>query len=200
MVFEGFREQFRHLHGWHDLVRKELLAITRWEWREQAEAVPCPFIAMHVRLGDFQRPDADTDHTRVDNMATPLSWFIESLRTVRRRMGASIPAIVTSDGRPEELRALLKLENVRLAFTGSAIGDLLLLSRGVLLLASGSSFSAWASYLGRMPTLSHPGQSLTRLFQLDASAGQFIGDVDPTDIPEACFKIISERTATTALR
>jgi hypothetical protein len=200
IVFEGFRGQFQCLHGWHDLIRRELLAITMQEWRAKAEAIPNPFIAVHVRLGDFQRPDALTDHARFDNMATPLSWFVDSLKVIRARLGVSIPVVVTSDGRPHELRALLELENVHLASTGSAIGDLLVLSRANLLLASGSSFSAWASYLGRMPTLSHPGQSLTRLFNLKGSAAQYIGDVSPTDIPQACFNSISGSTWTAGLQ
>jgi hypothetical protein len=200
IVFEGFRGQFQRLHGWHDLIRQELLAMTRPEWREKAEAIPGPYIAAHVRLGDFRRPDARTDHADVDNMATPLSWFIESLKVVRARLGVSIPVVVTSDGRAHELRPILELENVRLASTGSAIGDLLLLSRAILLLASGSSFSAWASYLGRMPTLSYPGQSLARLFHLKGSAEQYVADVSPTDIPQACFNSISERILTTGLR
>jgi hypothetical protein len=108
---------------------------------------------------------------------------------VRARLGASIPAVVTSDGGPDELRPLLDLDNVRQVATGSAIGDLLVLSRAVLLLASGSSFSAWASYLGRMPTLSHPGQTLDRLFRLKGAAQQFIGEFDPAgDLPEPLLR------------
>jgi hypothetical protein len=185
VVFEGYETQFCPLHEWNELLRNELLAITRPEWRRKAAAVAGPYVAIHVRRGDFRRPNPQTDLSRVDNTATPLSWFVASLEAVRARLGASIPAVVTSDGSPDELRPLLGLDNVRQITTGSAIGDLLVLSGAVLLLASGSSFSAWASYLGRMPTLSHPGQSLDRLFRLKGAARQFIGEFDPAgDLPE----------------
>src|SRR6266436_311059 len=184
VVFEGYETQFRPLHGWNELLRNELLAMTRPQWRQKA-AVASPYIAIHVRRGDFQRPNAQTDHSRVDNMATPLSWFVASLKAVRAHLGVTVPAVVTSDGDPDELRPLLDLDNVRQVATGSAIGDLLTLSRAALLLASGSSFSAWASYLGRMPTLSHPGQSLRRLFQLEGAGRQFLAEFDPSDrLPE----------------
>ncbi len=64
--------------------------------------------------------------------------------------------------------------------TGSAIGDMLLLSRAEVFLASGSSFSAWASFLGQMPTLTHPGLGLTRLFGL-RTQGAFLGEFDPAN-------------------
>jgi hypothetical protein len=41
---------------------------------------------------------------------------------------------------------------------GSAIADLWALSNANVLVASGSTFSMWASYLGRMPVIWHPGQ------------------------------------------
>jgi Glycosyl transferase family 11 len=192
VVFEGMKEQFQPLRGWHELVRQELLTITRRDWREKAEAVPGRFIGIHVRRGDFQRPGV-ADLSRVDNTCTPLAWFVESLKAVRARISATVPAIVTSDGSPNELHALLTMENVRLVSTGSAIGDLLVLSRAVLLLASGSSFSAWASYLGQMPTLSHPEQSLMRLFRLGSSTGRFVGGFDPSDAPVAFFDSLNVR-------
>jgi hypothetical protein len=184
VVFEGYETQFCPLHGWNELLCDELLEITRPEWRQKA-AVDGPYVAVHVRRGDFQRPNAHTDLSRVDNTATPLSWFVASLEAVRAHLGASIPAVVTSDASPDELRLLLDLDNVRQVASGSAVGDLLVLSRAILLLASGSSFSAWASYLGRMPTLSHPGQNLDRLFRLKGAARQFIGEFDPAgDLPQ----------------
>src|SRR5262249_15653281 len=124
------------------------------------------------------------------NVTTPLEWFVAALKVVRAQALRSLPAVVTSDGTRDELAALLELDNVQVVSTGSAIGDLLLLSRSSVLLASVSSFRGGASYLGKMPTLSYPGQSLGRLFQLESAPGQFVGEVDPN----SC---ISERLACT---
>jgi hypothetical protein len=181
VAFAGLGKQFQPLNGWHDLVRRQLVAITRPIWREKAQATPAPFIGLHVRRGDFARITDETNLSKVDNTITPLEWFIESLKAVRAHSSLAIPAVVTSDGTPEELEPLLKIDGVRLVSTGSAIGDILLLSRASLLLASGSSFSAWASYLGQMPTLHHPEQSLARLFRLEGGPGQFVGPFDPSN-------------------
>jgi hypothetical protein len=188
VVFAGVGMQFRPLRSWHELVRRELLAITRQNWRERADSIAVPFIGIHIRRGDFQRLAAGTDFSQTDNAATPLEWFTESLKCIRVKASLTLPAIVTSDGTDNELRPLLAMPNVRRVTTGSAIGDLLVLSRSSVLLASGSSFSAWASYLGQMPTLTHPGQSLARLFGLERAAQQFIAEFDPFGlVPPALF-------------
>ena len=150
--------------------------MTRPVWRERAWALPGPFIAMHVRRGDFRRATTAEDVAKSDNVTTPIGWFVDTLRCVRAVLGETRLAIVTSDGSDAELAGLLSQENVIRADTGSAISDMLLLSRADVLLASGSSFSAWASFLGQMPTLTYPGQSLTRLFGLKsqrANLGEF---------------------------
>ena len=46
---------------------------------------------------------------------------------------------------------------------GSGLGDMFGLSRSRLLIASGSTFSMWGSYLGQVPTLWHPGKLLQNL-------------------------------------
>ena len=44
------------------------------------------------------------------------------------------------------------------------MADLLALSRSELLIASGSTFSMWASYLGRMPVIWYPGRLKQKLY------------------------------------
>ncbi len=178
VVFEGMRGQFAEINGWSGLLKDELEAMTRPIWRERARAFPAPFIALHVRRGDFQRSIAAAELATAGNAITPIGWFVDTLRCVRAALGEARPAIVTSDGSDAELAALLAEPNVTRADTGSAIGDMLLLSRAEVLLASGSSFSAWASFLGQMPTFTHPGQSLTRLFGLKSERA-YLGELDP---------------------
>lgn len=178
IVFEGMDGEFAPINSWNALLRDELHAMTRPVWREKAAAVPGPFIGIHVRRGDFRRLAAAADRTLEGNAITPIGWFVDTLRAVRAARPDILPAIVTSDGSDADLAELLAEPNVMRADTGSAIGDMLLLSRAEVLLASGSSFSAWASFLGQMPTLSHPGQSLTRLFGLKSERA-FIGEFDP---------------------
>lgn len=193
VVFEGMRGQFAEINGWSALLKNELDAMTRPHWRERAQATPAPFIGLHVRRGDFQKSVAAADLGKTNNAITPIGWFVDTLRAVRAALGEARPAFVTSDGSDADLADLLAEKHVARADTGSAIGDILLLSRAEVLLASGSSFSAWASFLGQMPTLTHPGQSLTRLFGL-ASQGAFLGEFDPEN-PIALSEVLGKPPA-----
>jgi len=95
---------------------------------------------------------------------------------VRDIAGYSARAVVVSDGTEQDLAPLLELENVEFLRPGCAITDLLILARAKVLIASGgSSFSAWASFLGNMPTISYPGQSL-EWFKLKSDDNHFVGE------------------------
>ena len=181
VVFEGMRGQFAGINGWSALLKAELEAMTRPMWRERAHAIAAPFIALHVRRGDFQRTVVSAELAKANNAITPIGWFVKTLRAVRGAFGEALPAIVTSDASDPELAELLAERRIVRVDTGSAIGDMLLLSRAEVLLASGSSFSAWASFLGQMPTLTHPGLGLRRLFGLERGGGAFLGEFDPAN-------------------
>jgi hypothetical protein len=143
---------------------------------------------MHVRMGDFVDANANTDnpHRRV-----PHSWFAQSLKAISRIIGRPARAVIVSDGKEAELRELLELDNVSLVRTGSAIGDLMVLSNSKILLASaGSSFSAWAAFLGQMPSIAHPSQSFD-WFNL-ANNDNYVGGADPAQLPEVFVRQVEE--------
>jgi hypothetical protein len=59
--------------------------------------------------------------------------------------------------------------------TGSAIGDLVILSKSKLLVgAGGSSFSAWGAFLGNTPVLTCEGQSLSWFGLTNRNAGGLV--------------------------
>jgi len=95
-----------------------------------------------------------------NNSVLPLEWYIGALKAVRTRAGRDVPAQVFSDGSDEELAGLLALPAVRRMDYGSGLGDMLGLSRSRLLIASGSTFSMWGSYLGQVPAIWHPQKLL----------------------------------------
>ena len=82
---------------------------------------------------------------------------------LREAAGGDIPAFVFSDGTEDDLRELLALPRVERVDYGSGLGDMFGLSRSRLLIASGSTFSMWGSYLGQVPTLWYPGKLLQNL-------------------------------------
>lgn len=161
--FRGMAGKFEPFLHDRDLVRDALLAITRREHLAgYLQADPLP-VSIHVRLGDFKRVQDSTIVQTRDNVALPIDWYIKALQAVRGHIGEAVGAQVFSDGTASELAPLLALPGVERVEYGSAIADMLALSRSRLLIASGSTFSMWASFLHQAPTLWHPGKMLQTL-------------------------------------
>ena len=119
-------------------------------------------IAIHVRLGDFFRVDEATLKNKAENSSTPVYWYAKTLTKIRSALGRNIKACVFSDGTDEELALLLKLDNCERVFCGNALNDILTIATAPVLLASGSTFSNWARYLGNMSAIFFPGQMQER--------------------------------------
>lgn len=143
-VFRGEAGRFDDLHGEESVL---LRALTAMSTRSTPHALP--YIALHVRRGDFSA-----------SARTPTQWFQAALRAVRSQAGQAVPAVIVSDSGAGELRTLLHEPAVTLARTGSPLADLLILAHSRVLLASGSSFSAWGAFLGGMPTVTQAGHDL----------------------------------------
>ena len=176
IVFEGLKNYFRDLWQHHEIVRDELNKIVAPQILEKAARIREPFIAMHVRRGDIVIPGLSEEQLLADKRYTPLSWFVAAAKAVREETAwRDLPIFVVSDGHEQELAELLAVPNCRLMTLGSALGDILLLSKSGLLFASAhSTFSMWGSYLGRTPALYHPGKMDQNVFPPDA--GIFEGE------------------------
>lgn len=155
-VFSGMTSRFASLAGRHELVRTHLL-----DMLSPRVVVPArrnlPRIAVHVRLGDFGPPPERADGgtggaSRRSNTRLPMAWYVRVVRCVRAHLGEDVPVTVFSDGADAELGELLALPATRRLTFGSAISDLLALAGADVLIASDSTFSMWAAYLGQMPT------------------------------------------------
>jgi hypothetical protein len=113
-----------------------------------------PEIGIHIRLGDYSKPEGRENFAVQRNVSTPIDWYISALKTIRKRAGRDIPAMIFSDGRPAELSPILQLPNVSLSPETSALSDMLTLSRSKLIIGTAhSSFSAWAAYLSQCPSI-----------------------------------------------
>jgi hypothetical protein len=139
-------------------VREELVSITRPQHLKGLMAPHEKSIVLHVRLGDFVAPEGES---RIPSGAwctrMPLPWYQSAIAACRRTLGSDTPVRVFSDGSDDELRPLLSIPRVRRASFGTSIADLHALSTAHVFIASGgSTFSMWASYLGRMPVVWHP--------------------------------------------
>ena len=149
VVFTGLSDYFEQLFGHEDFLGRELLGVTR------PERLPHPDllrpIIFHIRVGDF------------GSATTPLEWFSSHLKFLRAA-GVTEPIGLVSDGTDRQLEALTRVDDVTVLRAGSAIGDLWVASCAKVLVGSShSTFSAWASFLGRQPTLFLDGGDMVGL-------------------------------------
>jgi hypothetical protein len=170
VTFRNYRENntrfFKELLGEHEALKRELLRVTREQYRPRRP--PEPFIALHIRRGDFSEVSAGMLRAGHGNARVPLSWFIEILRGVRRGLGRDVPAVVFTDGTPELIATVLSEPAVSLAAGRTAIHDLLLMSEALVIVGSASGMTMWGSFLGQVPRISFPGQRKERLITIAA--------------------------------
>lgn len=128
----------------HQLIYDELIKITKPKHKKGLDFDFSNAISMHIRFGDFKRYSRSTE----------LTFFINTLTEIRKKLNSNIKCYIFSDAEDEEIGDLLKLENVERISFGSSISDILGLSNSKMIIASkGSTFNKWASFLGRMPII-----------------------------------------------
>ena len=163
VVTQGIHGYFSRISADHPLVRSTLWSISRPEHRP----INCPayskVIGVHVRLGDF---DPDVPANRLlrgaVNARLSIGWYVNVLRNLRARCPAR--ALLFSDGRDSDLAPLLSEPGVARVQATSSLAELWMMSYCGVLIASGSTYSMWASYLGRMPVVWHAGQRRQSLY------------------------------------
>lgn len=153
--YEGwFREDLKHHR---DLVRERLWAITSGAVRRQVESFTLPTeIVAHVRRGDMRVLAPGEEFNGRPGYAESERYFSTVIEQIRAAAG-ELPVTIFTNAHPGELAEIPSLPGVRIVPPGhTALTDIWLMSRArVLIASSSSSFSAWASYLGGMPTIWH---------------------------------------------
>jgi hypothetical protein len=170
--FSGEEDRFAGLTAQRTLINRAFRESTREPWLKLASEWNDVVIGINVRRGrDFKDAQKPEDFIYQGGLRTPLDWFVEMLRLMRTHSGKSLPAVVVSDGTEHDLARLLAEPNVRMLRPGCPASDLLVLSQCRVMLGSGgSSFSAWASFLGDVPVYTVPGQSLAWFGLQDTAA------------------------------
>jgi hypothetical protein len=175
-LFEPFKHE-------HNFVKTELLKIINPFHIEEASNVNTESVALHIRMGDFQAPENEQLlRDGAWNYRLPLKWYIAIIDKIRLK--SNLPIYIFSDATDNELRDILSINNCKRAYLGSSISDIIALSRCKVLVASASTFSMWASFLGQIPTIWFPGQMRQNLIT-DSSV--FEGEVDYDDVLPELF-------------
>ncbi len=154
------------LVGRSDEVKQALVRMTRPAFLP----TPCvePFIAIHVRLGDYPVPD---DASPEWTSRLPIAWYSAALHQVRKTLGVNLKAVVFSDGRDSELAPLLSMPNISRSIYKEAITDILSIAQASVIIGSCSTFSTWGVYLsGTASTIWHRGRRPANIFDKEKSA------------------------------
>lgn len=168
-------DYFTGLFDYHELITSRLVNIVSTQHVRRILEIPPADVAVHVRLGDFSEMLPGGPITA--NTRLPLSWFADRIARIRDTFGPSITFKVFSDGKPDQLSSLLKIDGVSLSSGDNAVVDMLSMARSRMLIASASTYSMWASFLGKMPSLWHPDGGLMQAFpssdwiQIESAAG-----------------------------
>lgn len=151
--YEGwFRDDLQHHRG---VVIPRLDAITSKPVKKEIQAFDEPTrIVAHVRRGDMRTLAPGEGFKNNEFAAESEAYFISIIEQLWQVLG-NLPVTIFSNSRPGELTEIPKLGGVHIApVKHSALTDIWLMSRASVFIASSqSSFSAWASYLGGMPTI-----------------------------------------------
>ncbi|MEJ7676461.1 MAG: hypothetical protein WKG06_00980 [Segetibacter sp.] len=191
ITFVGHTQHnFEDLVPYKELINEELKKIAKTKWINKAEEFNTAFIGINVRMGrDFKSVNSINEFktNNTEFLRTPPIWYIDCLRKIREIIGEELPEVIISDGTKMDLQKILEESNVSLPDSKSAISDLLILSKAQILIGSGrSSFSAWASFLGKMPTVTIPGSNLQSFKISTDLSTHYVGEFNP-DNPSLDF-------------
>ena len=181
-VMEGMEGEFEPIAGKEnsEYLYRHFQTILQKRNRKAMEFEPGNGICMHIRLGDFTRGTEADLKAGNPNTSIPIEWYINVIQQIRDAVSETLPVYIFSDGSTEELQEILALPGVEQVNFGTAIGDILAMSKARLFVASGSTFSRWVRYLGRMNTITYPGQLKQHLLEEDEPAFE----IEAEQIPE----------------
>ena len=187
--FSSIGELFEPFKSEHEFIKKELFKLINPTHLSKVNSISKKSIAIHVRFGDFGLSDNEVELRKGSwNYRLPIKWYITLIKKVRL-IDLNIPIYIYYDADKSDLSNILSFPNCNLVYFGSSISEMIGLSQSELLIASGSTFSMWASFLGQNHTIWFPGQMRQKLINKD---GIFEGVVDYEDsIPRVIQDMIS---------
>lgn len=150
-------DYFMYLKEYRTQLYCELFEIAAPAIKNIVNSTEAPFFSVHIRLGDFKKLSEGIDFKRVGNTRTPIEYFVNGITNVRKVIGSNVPISIFTNGKEEELGAILQLENCRIISGNPDLADLLLMSKSKIIMTSaGSTFGYWAAFFSDAIILMHP--------------------------------------------
>lgn len=177
-------DYFECIKPYRQEVKEALYGMLQPALRQELESMVAPVIGVHIRRGDF----------KFGSTLTPLSFFIDSIRAIRRAHGRELPVTVFTDAYADELSELLALPAVSISAAKADIVDILLLSRSkICVLSISSTFSFWGGFLSEGIVLQHPDEWHPTLRPLSVNDQHYEGKFDPSlPINEQLFQQLKQ--------
>lgn len=115
------------------------------------------YIAVHIRMGDFKKLEANVDFKNVGATRTPFNYFKDVIDKLKQNGFENTPIKIFSDGHKGELTEILAIPNTAYMPPDIDVVDLIKISRAKLIVTSAhSTFSEWAGFLSEVPIIRHP--------------------------------------------
>ncbi|PTE09484.1 hypothetical protein [Mesorhizobium helmanticense] len=182
-VGSNFEKHFHEVRGHGPVLYDAFRRITRKKYLPEAPAAP--FLAVHVRLGDFSRFDVNRAEVGTHNQRLPIEWYCDSLVALREALGTNMRARVFSDGDDTELAPLLSLPDVRRANDAESVTHMLEMTQASAIIGAGSNFNLWAAFFGQVPRITYPNQAIVAVNDDPARETSFH---DEAPLPEVFVK------------
>ncbi|MCI8402379.1 MAG: hypothetical protein HFI38_09900 [Lachnospiraceae bacterium] len=163
VYFEGLDGCFEPVLYDYELIRGHLFGNLKKKNRAALSFDFTNSIGVHIRLGDFSRVTEEEVRAGRHDSSLPVEWYVRVIRQVLRYAGEDKKVWIFSDGTDRELEPVLQIPQAKRITFGTSIADIAALSRVPLFIASGSSFSMWARFLGRMSCICYTNQIKQRL-------------------------------------
>ena len=164
VIFEGMVGKMEPFLEYQEYVRDRFIQMVNPKLMDESK-VDGLYVGVHIRRGDF---------CLTDKLKTSDEWFVKATRVALAQPEAmNVRTIrIFSDGYPEQLSFLVKAFpefNVVISPKAPAVCDLLALSKSTVLVASPqSTFSAWAVFLGQMPSVWSGKHSVDKMYKRES--------------------------------
>lgn len=188
IVFDDFRMNFNGIKEYHELIKADIIKNLADKNKMALDFDFSNSISVHIRLGDFLPPSTENLKSGCNNTSIPISWYKNIIIQIRNIAEKDLDVYIFSDGTDEQLNEILSLPNVQRITFGTSIADIIALSNAKLFIASGSSFSMWARFLGNLSTITYTNQLKEHI----CDENGFEIECDESGIDEINFSLIKK--------